>query len=129
MWFKRKKGIQSPAGGTRIEMPDGMWLKCPGCNDIVYKREIQDNLKVCVKCGYHFKLTAVERCQSLFDNGEFELRDTNLYPTDPLKFTDSKRYRDRLKEHQTKTNMADAVINVEGKIAGCPVSASVMEFK
>jgi len=71
MWFKKKRGIQKPAGGTRIEMPDGMWLKCPGCNEIVYRREVQDNLKVCPKCGFHFKLTAVERCELIFDNGEY----------------------------------------------------------
>ncbi len=129
MWFKKKRGIQRPADGTRIEMPDGMWLKCPGCGEIVYKREVQDNLKVCLKCGFHFKLTAFERCELIFDNGEYAQRDTELYPTDPLKFVDNKKYKDRIKEHQARTNMADAVINTEGKIAGCPVAVSVMEFR
>lgn len=128
MWFKKKRGIQKPAGQTRVDMPDGMWLKCPGCREIVYRREVQDNLKVCPKCGYHFKLTSRERCELLFDNGEYTQIDTGLYPTDPLKFVDSKKYRERLKEHQQKTRLADAVINTEGKIACCPAIVSVMDF-
>ncbi|MBN2208550.1 MAG: acetyl-CoA carboxylase carboxyltransferase subunit beta [Candidatus Coatesbacteria bacterium] len=128
MWFKRKRGLQKPAEGTRIEMPDGMWLKCPGCNEIVYKREVQDNLKVCPKCGFHFKLTAVERCALIFDEGEYVQLDTEIYPTDPLRFVDSKKYKDRLKEHQARTDMADAVINTEGRIAGLEAVVSVMDF-
>jgi len=129
MWFKKKRGIQKPTGGTRIEMPDGMWIKCSGCNEIVYKREVQDNLKVCPKCGFHFKLTAVERCELIFDNGEYKQLDKELYPTDPLKFVDSKKYKDRIKEHQAKANMPDAVMNTEGKIFGCSAAVSVMDFK
>jgi len=129
MWFKKRKGIQRPAQGTKIEMPDGMWLKCSGCGEIVYRREVQDNLKVCPKCNYHFKLTATERCHLIFDNGEYTEVDTELYPTDPLKFVDNKKYRDRLREHQAKTNMADAVLNARGKIGGCPVMVSAMDFR
>ena len=128
VWFKKKKGIQTPVGGLKIEMPDGMWLKCPGCMDLIYRREVEDNLKVCPKCDYHFKLGCRERCEQLFDGGKYEEFDMDVYPTDPLKFTDSKKYKDRIKEHQKRTSLVDAVINTEGKIASCPVIASVMHF-
>jgi len=128
VWFKKRRGIAKPAEAPRIEMPDGMWLKCPGCKEIVYRREVQDNLKVCPKCDYHFKLTAYERCELLYDDGEYVEFDRDLCASDPLRFVDSKRYKDRIRDHQERTRLADAVINTEGRLSGCPVVISVMDF-
>jgi len=128
VWFKRKRGIQKPPGGVKIDMPGGMWLKCPGCKELIYRREVEDNLKVCPKCNFHFKLSWKERCDLLFDDGKYEELDRGILPTDPLKFMDTKRYKDRLKQHQLKTSLDDAVINVKGNIGSCPTIASVMDF-
>ncbi len=112
--------------GKRIDQ--SLWVKCPGCNEIVYKKEVERNLKVCPKCNYHFRISARERIDMLIDKGTFREYDSGLSPLDPLKFKDTEKYRDRLVKAQKKTGMKDAVICGEGRINGIEVELCVFEF-
>lgn len=105
-----------------------IWSRCNNCQKILYKQDILDNKYVCPECNFHFRLSAIERFYMLFDVGEYELFDENLYSKDPLKFVDSKKYSDRLLQNQKKTSMADAVLNAKGKMGGIDVVVSAMEF-
>jgi len=109
-------------------MPEGLWVKCRSCNEIIYKKEIVRNLNVCPKCGYHFGLTAAERVSLLLDGGRYEELDPGLRSTDPLGFSDTKRYRDRLEQGKEATGFDDAVLTARGTLAGIPVIVAVMEY-
>ncbi len=112
--------------GKKVDQ--GLWLMCSGCNQIVYKKEVERNQKVCPRCGYHFRISATERVQMLLDEGSVVEHDAGLSPLDPLGFKDTKRYKDRLAEAQKKTGMRDAVLSVEGTLEGMPVQLVVFEF-
>jgi acetyl-CoA carboxylase carboxyl transferase subunit beta len=105
-----------------------IWSRCNNCQKILYKQDILDNKYVCPDCNYHFRLSAIERFFMLFDVGEYELFDENLYSLDPLGFVDSKPYKDRLEQSQKKTSLADAVLNAKGKMGGIEVVISAMDF-
>jgi acetyl-CoA carboxylase carboxyl transferase subunit beta len=127
-WFRKKKSPKTPLHDKRVKVPEGLWAKCENCKEIIYKKEILRNHKVCPKCNYHFRISARERLESMFDDGAWEETDSNIYPVDPLQFVDTKPYVERLKEYQERTGHPDAVINARGKLGGFDVMVSAMEY-
>jgi len=127
-WFRKKKSPKTPLHDKRLKVPEGLWAKCENCKEIIYKKEILRNHKVCPKCNYHFRISARERLESMFDDGAWEETDRGIYPVDPLKFVDTKPYVERLKEYQERTGQPDAVINARGKLGGFDVMVSAMEY-
>lgn len=124
-WFRRtKKGLLSTA---KKVIPDGLWIKCPKCSEYLYKRELERNCWICGQCNYHFRISSSEYFKILLD-GDYEEFSEKLKSNDPLKFKDSKRYTDRLKEAHAKTGLYDAVVTVEGAIARHRVILCVMDF-
>ncbi|RLA80523.1 MAG: acetyl-CoA carboxylase carboxyl transferase subunit beta [Deltaproteobacteria bacterium] len=110
------------------ERKDDLWEKCRSCQEVVLKRELERNLRVCPKCGYHFPISARRRLEITLDTGSFEEMDPHLSPTDPLKFKDTKRYVDRLREAQEKTGLKDAFVYGVGTIEGQPAVVGVFDF-
>jgi acetyl-CoA carboxylase carboxyl transferase subunit beta len=108
-------------------VPEGLWVKCPSCSQIIYNKDLAASLSVCTKCSHHFRLTAAERLKMLFD-GEWQEYDRGLTSTDPLSFTDTKPYRKRLESSITSTGLQDAVITATGTIHGIPCSVAAMEY-
>jgi acetyl-CoA carboxylase carboxyl transferase subunit beta len=105
-----------------------MWTRCNRCRRILYKQDILDNLFVCPECSFHFRISAKDRLDILFDNGQYELFDETILPEDPLGFKDTKTYASRLKENQNKTSLPDAVLNAIGTMDAINVVISAMEF-
>ena len=129
-WFKRESDSKSaPDNSERTVRTEGLWLKCDGCREIIWKKDLEQTMRVCGRCGYHFRLDARSRLQMLFDNGEFTECDADLASSDPLKFVDQKPYSERLKATQAATSLSDALISGEGKLAGRPVQICAMEPK
>jgi acetyl-CoA carboxylase carboxyl transferase subunit beta len=126
-WFKRQSGELDASGEKKIRT-EGLWVKCEGCRQVIWKKDLEDNLNVCPKCGKHFRIDARTRLAQLFDNGEYETFGDGLASTDPLKFVDLKPYSERLKRAQHETGLTDAVINARGKLNGRPVVISAMEY-
>ena len=128
-WFKRdKKSIeQSTPPEERKVRTEGLWVKCESCRTIVFRKDLEANLLVCPKCGFHFKMNAKQRLEMLLD-GRWTEHDARMTSTDPLKFVDTKPYAARLKEARKKLGMNDAVITAEGQLAGRPVVCCAMEF-
>src|SRR5438477_2661477 len=126
-WFKRESGELDPSGEKKIRT-EGLWVKCESCRQTIWKKDLEENLNVCPKCGKHFRIDARARLAQLFDEGEYETFSDNLASTDPLKFTDLKPYAERLKRAQSETGLSDAVINARGKLNGRPVIISAMEY-
>jgi len=124
-WFKKKKGI---ASANKKSIPDGLWIKCNKCGEIIYRRELVKRMYVCPKCDYHFRISSKEFIEYYFEKGSFEEFNQNIEPTDPLKFKDSKKYADRLKDAQKKTGLKDAVVTGEAKIGTHQVVAAIMDF-
>lgn len=124
-WFKKTKEIKTDKKG---KIPEGLWVKCDGCKEIVYKKEIEKNLKICPKCNYHFRIGARERLTLLVDEGSFVEADESLASIDPLHFRDSMSYKDRLKDNQKKSGLKEAVISGDALIKGFPVSLAIMDF-
>ena len=126
-WFKKaRKPIASPDKASRV--PEGLWVKCPDCDAIIYQPDLAKSLSVCTKCGHHFRLTARERLLTLFDGEHWVEQDANLKSNDPLKFTDTKAYRDRLEASSKATGMPDAVIVGVGRIDGIETVVAAMEY-
>jgi acetyl-CoA carboxylase carboxyl transferase subunit beta len=129
-WFKKtKKPKAVRADRRRSTVPEGLWVKCEGCKEIVYSRDLEQNLKVCPKCGYHFRIDANARIRLLLDESEPDELFYGVSPTDPLGFKDTKRYRDRLKAYQQALGERDAVVVVTGRLDGIPVVLAVMEYR
>src|SRR6266498_3102174 len=126
-WFKRQSGELDPSGEKKIRT-EGLWVKCDSCRQIIWKKDLDDNLNVCPKCGKHFRIDARTRLAQLFDNAEYETFSDNLSSNDPLKFTDLKSYADRLKRAREDTGLTDAIINARGKLNGRDVVISAMEY-
>jgi acetyl-CoA carboxylase carboxyl transferase subunit beta len=124
-WFKKTKEIRTDKKG---KSPEGLWVKCDGCKEIIYKKEIEKNLKICPKCNYHFRISARERLKLLVDDGSFVEIDENLSSVDPLHFKDSLSYKERLKENQKKSGLKEAVVSGDALIKGYPVSLAIMDF-
>jgi len=126
-WFKRQSGELDGSGEKKIRT-EGLWVKCDNCRQIIWKKDLEDNLNVCPKCDKHFRIDARSRLAQLLDDGQYEVFDSNLSSTDPLKFVDLKPYSSRLKQAQKDTELTDAVINAQGKLNGRPVVMSAMEY-
>lgn len=114
LFHKPKNGNGKQA--RKKEIPDGLWIKCLDCNDIIYKKTLVENLKVCPKCNYHFTLGAWERIETLIDKGTFEEYDKDMNSLDPLDFTGPKSYKDKLKEDQEATGLKSAALWGSGNI-------------
>jgi len=126
-WFKRQSQDFDTSGERKVKT-EGLWVKCDQCRQIIWKKDLEENLHVCPKCDKHFRIDARTRLAQLFDNGEYTMEDGNLSSTDPLKFTDLKPYAARLKVAQKQTGLKDAIINARGLIMGKPVIISAMEY-
>src|SRR5579863_4378970 len=128
-WFKReKKPIEqtTPPEERRVRT-EGLWVKCESCRTIVFRKDLEENLFVCPKCQFHFKMGAKQRLAMLLD-GRWTEHDAGMMSTDPLKFVDTKPYARRIKEAQKKLGVNDAVITAEGQLNGRPVVCCAMEF-
>jgi acetyl-CoA carboxylase carboxyl transferase subunit beta len=126
-WFKRQSG-ELDTSGEKTVRTEGLWVKCENCRQIIWKKDLEENVNVCPKCDKHFRIDARTRLALLLDDEQYETFDGNLTSTDPLKFVDLKPYSKRLRQAQEDTGLNDAVINVQGKLQGRPVVASVMEY-
>ena len=126
-WFKRETGELETSGEKRVKT-EGLWVKCESCRQIIWKKDLEENMNVCPKCDKHFRIDARTRLAQLLDDNQYESFDGGLSSTDPLKFVDLKPYSSRLKQAQHDTGLKDAVINARGKLQGRPVIASVMEY-
>ncbi len=125
-WFKKtREGI---AGGEKKEIPKGLWTKCESCGEIIFVRELEKNLWVCPKCNYHFRIRFKDYLELLLDPGEWKEFDRNIVSADPLRFKDSKRYPDRIRDARKKTELTDAVVTGVGKIGGRELSIAAMDF-
>ncbi|MDD5252957.1 MAG: acetyl-CoA carboxylase, carboxyltransferase subunit beta [Candidatus Omnitrophota bacterium] len=111
------------------EMPDGLWTKCEGCLETLYNKTLEENLKVCPKCNYHFGLTAYERINTIFDKDTFSEFDKDMFSVDPLDFKGPKTYKEKLKQDQDLTGLKDAVISGEGKINSKPAVIAVTDSR
>jgi acetyl-CoA carboxylase carboxyl transferase subunit beta len=126
-WFRKQKQRLEKPLEKRVQT-EGLWVKCEGCKNILWKKDLQANLFCCPRCGHHFKMGARSRMQMLFDDGRYTEHDANLASTDPLNFQDTKSYRERLVKAQKATGLRDALLTGEGKLAGTPAIICAMEF-
>jgi acetyl-CoA carboxylase carboxyl transferase subunit beta len=126
-WFKRQSGELDTSGEKKVRT-EGLWVKCDQCRQIIWKKDLEDNLNVCPKCDKHFRIDARTRLAQLLDDNEYEVLDASLSSTDPLHFVDLKAYSSRLKHAKAETGLQDAIINAHGKINGRPVIVSAMEY-
>jgi acetyl-CoA carboxylase carboxyl transferase subunit beta len=128
-WFKKtRKPMAAPAKEKPSRVPEGLWVKCPGCAQAIYNKDLVTTLNVCPKCGHHFRIGAAERLRTLFD-GAWTEYDKDLVSTDPLSFTDTKPYRSRLKAGMEATGLKDAVITASGAIDGIETMVAAMEYE
>jgi acetyl-CoA carboxylase carboxyl transferase subunit beta len=126
-WFKRQSGELDTSGEKKVRT-EGLWVKCDQCRQIIWKKDLEDNLNVCPKCDKHFRIDARTRLAQLLDDNEYEVFDASLSSTDPLHFVDLKAYSSRLKHAKAETGLQDAIINAQGKMNGRPVIVSAMEY-
>lgn len=130
-WLKRDKS-KKPAPKVAVssrEIPDGLWVKCGGCGEILYYKELERNVHVCPKCSHHFRIDASRYVEILLDPASFVETDAGVKSKDPLGFKDSKKYTDRLKDAEAKTSMGEAILTGTGSIEGIPVVLGVMDFR
>ena len=125
-WFKKEPVVS--VRETKSRMPEGLWVKCESCKEIIYKLEVERNGNVCPKCQYHFRISARQRLALLVDEGSFQEYDATLTSADPLRFVDTKAYPDRVREAQKATGMAEALLSGEAAIGGFPVELCIFEF-
>jgi acetyl-CoA carboxylase carboxyl transferase subunit beta len=132
-WFKRDKPpeekIQKVEEGDKRVRTEGLWQKCDGCRQIIWKKDLESNWNVCPKCGQHFRIDAITRIKLLMDDGEYEAHDATLTSGDPLSFHDSKPYSERLKGMQQATNLSDAIVAASGKLDGRRVQVCAMDIR
>jgi len=126
-WFRRESGELDTSGEKRVRT-EGLWVKCDNCRQIIWKKDLEENMNVCPKCEKHFRIDARTRLAQLLDDNQYETSDGNISSTDPLKFVDLKPYSSRLRQAQKDTGLKDAVINARGKLLGRPVIVSAMEY-
>ena len=126
-WFKRQSGELDTSGEKKVRT-EGLWVKCDECRQIIWKKDLEENLNVCPKCDKHFRIDARTRLAQLLDGDQYEVFDSNLVSTDPLKFVDLKAYSSRLKQAKKDTGLKDAIINAHGKLNGRSVIISAMEY-
>ena len=126
-WFKRESS-EIQANEEKRVRTEGLWEKCEGCRQIIWKKELEENLNVCTKCNYHFRIDSAQRLMLLLDEDSIETQDENLESTDPLNFSDTRPYKSRLEKSKAATGLKDAIINATGTIHGRPVIVSAMEY-
>lgn len=129
-WLKKifNTGIRTE-GGQKKAVPEGLWTKCPVCNAVLYRAELERNLEVCPKCDHHMRLGARWRLQQLLDEEPRVEIGANIEPVDALKFKDQKKYKDRLSAAQKNTNEKDALVAMMGKIKGVSLVVAAFEFR
>ena len=128
-WFKKaRKPIASSTAEKPSRVPEGLWIKCPGCTQLIYKKDLDESLNVCPKCAHHFRISAAERLRALFDDGRYTEHFPNLISLDPLQFTDTKPYRQRLQNTIASTGLKDAIIVATGKLDGLDIVVAAMEY-
>ncbi|HHO68772.1 MAG TPA: acetyl-CoA carboxylase carboxyltransferase subunit beta [Gammaproteobacteria bacterium] len=128
-WFEKlmPSRIRTEGKGKR-NVPEGLWSKCSGCDAVLYRAELERNLDVCPKCGYHMRIGARRRLDVFLDEEPREEIGAGLEPSDPLKFKDSKKYRDRITQAQKATGEKDALVVMRGQVEGLPLVAAAFEF-
>src|ERR1044071_8410195 len=127
-WFKKTRKPIESSGDKPSRVPEGLWIKCPGCAQIIYNKDLDKNQQVCPKCAHHFRMSAAERLRALFDDGRWTEHFSELTSTDPLQFTDTKPYGRRLQDTIAKTGMRDAIIVATGTMDGLEVVVAAMEY-
>ena len=127
-WFKKTRKPIESTGEKPSRVPEGLWVKCPGCSQIIYNKDLDKSQQVCPKCAHHFRISAADRLRTLFDDGEWTEHFRDLTSNDPLQFTDTKPYRHRLRDTMAKTGMCDAVIVATGRLDGLDVVVAAMEY-
>jgi acetyl-CoA carboxylase carboxyl transferase subunit beta len=127
-WFKKSKQKFSPDSQKR-DIPDGQWVKCKECGEIIHNKQLEINLYVCHKCNYHFRIGADEYISILIDKGTFRETDKKMKSGDPLEFTDTKKYVDRISSTIKKSGLNDAVKTGTGKMNGQKISFAGMDFR
>ncbi len=127
-WFKKTRKPIASTAEKSSRVPEGLWIKCPGCTQIIYNKDLDKNQQVCPKCAHHFRISAADRLRSLFDNGQWTEHFPGLTSNDPLTFTDIKPYRDRLRSTIAKTGMKDALVVATGTLDGREVVVAAMEY-
>lgn len=125
-WFRKEKSGLTPQEKKNI--PEGLWTKCSSCGEIVYSKKMEELFWVCPNCNFHFKISSQKYINILLDDGRLDEYDRNLVSLDPLKFKDSKKYPDRIKAAQEKSQSNDAVIAGMGKMGGMEISFAIMDF-
>jgi len=126
-WFWRRKDSDE-SRPKKVNIAEGLWIKCDSCKEIVYRAEVDRAGRVCPRCGYPFRISARDRIAQLADEGSWEERDAGLASRDPLEFRDTKRYTDRVKAARKATGLEEAVLTGTARIGGAPVVLGVMEF-
>src|SRR5512146_149482 len=127
-WFKKTRKPIAATKDKSSRVPEGLWVKCPGCAQIIYNKDLATNYNVCPKCAHHFRISAIERLRMLLDDGQWVEHDRNLMSTDPLDFTDTKPYKARLLAAADATGLKDAVIVGSGALEGIRAVVAVMEY-
>ncbi len=107
-WFRKAKKPRTPVDSKLSKVPEGLWVRCEGCKQIIYQKEVERNSNVCPKCNYHFRILSKERLTSLLDNGIYQELDTDIYSIDALKFKDHKSYKDRLRAYRESSGASRA---------------------
>jgi acetyl-CoA carboxylase carboxyl transferase subunit beta len=129
-WFKKLVPSRiNTSGSAKRNIPEGLWSKCPHCDAVLYRKDLERNMQVCPKCGHHMRLSARERLESFLDPHSGTEIGAAIAPLDPLKFKDSKRYRERLSQTQKKTGENDALVAMKGTLKDSPVVTCAFEFK
>ena len=111
----------------KTNIPDGVWMKCPGCEETIYRKLVEEGLHCCPKCGYHFKLTSAQRIESFADKGSFEETHADIAPADGLEFVDLKTYKERLASYQERTGLTEAIVTGNARVMGHPIVLGVMD--
>jgi acetyl-CoA carboxylase carboxyl transferase subunit beta len=126
VWFRKEKKPKEPVE-QKTAIPEGLWIKCDDCKEIIFRKTVEQNLNVCPKCGFHFRISARERFDLLFD-GDYEEFATEIRSADPLRFVDTKKYPDRLSVYTKSVGPGDAVLCAEGTLDGLGVVVAAMEY-
>ncbi len=128
-WWKRDKpSVTTSPADNRTVLTEGLWVKCEGCRQVIFRQELEKNLHLCPKCGHHFRIDARARLELLFD-GDYEEFDETLTSTDPIGFVDSKPYTARLESMQKATDLRDAIVSARGQMNGRMVNICVLELR
>jgi acetyl-CoA carboxylase carboxyl transferase subunit beta len=127
-WFKKDTAANEAIPEKKVKIPEGLWVKCNSCKETIYRKEVDNSLKVCPKCGYHFPISIEERIGHLIDEGTFKELYSSLAPEDPLEFKDSIRYKQRLKNYQKKTGYNDSIVIGTGAVGGYTVVLGILNF-